>query len=64
MTRDLTTTEAARMLHVCPQTIGRMMDSGELIGYRLPGSTHRRFTLASVRACAVRHGIPIEKGEI
>ena len=60
MTRDLTSTEAARMLHVCPQTIGRMMARGILIGYTLPGSRHRRFTLDAVRACAEQHGITIE----
>ena len=60
MKRDLTTTEAASMLHVCPQTIGRMMARGILRGYTLPGSRHRRFTLDAVRACAERNGIPIE----
>ena len=59
MTRDLTTTEAASMLHVCPQTIGRMMAHGILIGYTLPGSRHRRFTIDAVRACAEQHGIRI-----
>ena len=61
MTRDLTTTEAAKLLHVSTHTIASMMARGLLRGYRLPGSRHRRFTLDAVRACASRNGIQLEK---
>jgi excisionase family DNA binding protein len=38
----LTVTEAAEMLGVSPATIRRAIDKGELPGFRVPGSRHRR----------------------
>jgi len=44
----LTTTEAARRLGCSASTIRRMIDTGVLRGYRIPGSKHRRVSIAEV----------------
>lgn len=53
----LTTSEAAEILACSNSTARRMLDSGILNGYRIPGSTHRRVARAEVerlRAALVR----------
>ena len=44
----LTTTEAARILGCSANTVRRLIDTGVLNGYRLPGSKHRRVSAAEV----------------
>ena len=47
---SLTVSEAADLLGVSPATIRRAVDKGELPGFRIPGSTHRRIPKEAVEA--------------
>lgn len=40
-----TTGRIAKLMGVAPRTVAKWFDRGELVGYRLPGSTDRRVTL-------------------
>jgi two-component system, OmpR family, response regulator RpaA len=61
MDRDLTTGEAARICKVSQQTIIRCFDSGELEGYRVPGSRFRRITEKKLRAFMEAHNMPTDR---
>ena len=58
-TRTFTTGQLARAFHVAPRTVSKWIDSGELPGYRIPGSNDRRVSAASAREFAVRCGMPM-----
>ena len=47
---SLTVSQAADMLGVSPATIRRAIDKGELPGFRIPGSSHRRIPRAAIEA--------------
>jgi len=55
----LTTGEVARLCGVAPRTVSKWFDSGQLRGFKIPGSRDRRIP----RECLVRfmraHGIPL-----
>ena len=53
----LTTTQAARLVGCSARYMARLVDSGRIIGYRLPYSKHRRICASSVRDFIVHHGI-------
>jgi hypothetical protein len=38
----LGTTDVSRILKICPKMIATWIDSGQLRGWRVPGSRHRR----------------------
>lgn len=60
MTKDVyTTTEAARLCRLSNSTIIRCFDSGELLGFRVPGSRFRRIPRASLLGFMKKNGIPI-----
>lgn len=56
-----TTAEAAEASGISPQVVIRQFDRGDLLGYRVPGSRHRRIPAANLRAWMVRHGIPTDR---
>lgn len=55
----LTSTEAAAMLRISVNKLVELSDAGQIAGFRLPGSTHRRFQRAVVEEFARSHKIPI-----
>jgi hypothetical protein len=50
--RSLTSGQVARIFRCRVQAVGGMVDDGTLVGYRLPGTEHRRVTIESAIACA------------
>lgn len=57
--RDIFTTgEVARICKVAPRTVSKWFDSGELAGYRIPGSKDRRIPRDDLLAFMDKHGIP------
>jgi excisionase family DNA binding protein len=55
----VSTIEAARLLGLCHMTVIRRFDAGDLKGYRVPGSRHRRIPRNVLHDYAARHGIPL-----
>jgi excisionase family DNA binding protein len=55
----LTTGDVARICHVAPRTVSKWFDSGQLRGYRIPGSRDRRIPVDHLRAFMRTHGIPL-----
>lgn len=63
----LTTGQVARICKVAPRTVTKWFDTGQLRGYRIPGSRDRRIPLAQLVRFMKAHGIPlegVETGEI
>jgi excisionase family DNA binding protein len=56
----LTTGEVARICHVAPRTVSKWFDTGELRGYRIPGSRDRRIPVDQLTAFMRLHGIPLD----
>ena len=56
--RVLTTGEMARICQVTKRTVINWLDSGQLPGYRVPGSRHRRIPYENVLSFMREHGIP------
>ena len=44
----LTTGDVAKICNVAPRTVSKWFDSGQLKGYRIPGSKDRRIPLQRV----------------
>lgn len=55
----LTTGEVAKICNVAPRTVSKWFDSGQLRGYRIPGSKDRRIPLAQLVRFMKAHGIPL-----
>jgi two-component system OmpR family response regulator len=55
-----TTGQVAKILRVSQQTVIRCTKQGTLKFYRIPGSRHRRFSLASVQEFMRDNNIPVE----
>ena len=55
----LTTGEVAKICKVAPRTVSKWFDSGQLRGYRIPGSKDRRIPLAQLVRFMRAHGIPL-----
>ncbi len=55
-----TTGEVARICHVAPRTVSKWFDSGQLRGYRIPGSRDRRIPLAELMRFMKAHGMPTD----
>jgi excisionase family DNA binding protein len=55
----LTTGEVARICNVAPRTVSKWFDSGQLRGYRIPGSKDRRIPLAHLIRFMRAHGMPL-----
>jgi len=56
----LTTGEVAKICNVAPRTVSKWFDSGQLKGYRIPGSKDRRIPLASLMRFMKAHNIPLD----
>jgi excisionase family DNA binding protein len=55
----LTTGQVARLCNVAPRTVSKWFDSGQLRGYRIPGSKDRRIPLQQLIRFMKAHGIPL-----
>jgi excisionase family DNA binding protein len=56
----LTTGEVAKVCNVAPRTVSKWFDSGQLKGYRIPGSKDRRIPVAQLVKFMKAHGIPLD----
>ena len=56
----LTTGEVAKICNVASRTVSKWFDSGQLKGYRIPGSKDRRIPLSNLRKFMKSHGIPMD----
>jgi len=56
----LTTGEVARICNVAPRTVSKWFDSGQLQGYRIPGSKDRRIPVAALARFMKQHHIPMD----
>jgi len=56
----LTTGEVAKICNVAPRTVSKWFDSGQLKGYRIPGSKDRRIPVAGLLAFMKDHNIPMD----
>jgi len=62
-----TTGQVAQICRVAPRTVTKWFDSGQLGGYRIPGSKDRRIPLKELIGFMKEHHIPadaIEKGKL
>jgi excisionase family DNA binding protein len=62
----LTTGQVAKICNVAPRTVSKWFDSGQLRGYRIPGSKDRRIPVDQLVQFMKRHGIPtngLDRGE-
>jgi len=62
----LTTGQVARLCNVAPRTVSKWFATGQLRGYRIPGSKDRRIPLQSLIRFMKAHGMPlngIESGQ-
>lgn len=55
----LTTGEVAKICSVAPRTVSKWFDSGQLRGYRIPGSKDRRIPMDQLVKFMRTHGIPL-----
>lgn len=56
----LTTGDVARICNVAPRTVSKWFDSGQLKGYRIPGSKDRRIPLNELVRFMRANDMPIE----
>ena len=56
----LTTGEVAKICSVAPRTVSKWFDTGQLRGYRIPGSKDRRIPLDQLVRFMRAHGIPLD----
>lgn len=56
----LTTGEVAKICNVASRTVSKWFDSGQLRGYRIPGSKDRRIPVANLLKFMKGHGIPFD----
>lgn len=56
----LTTGEVAKLCNVAARTVSKWFDSGQLKGYRIPGSKDRRIPLSNLVKFMKEHHIPTD----
>ncbi|MDP7005971.1 MAG: response regulator [Phycisphaerales bacterium] len=56
----LTTGEVAKICNVAARTVSKWFDSGQIDGYRIPGSKDRRIPVQSLMNFMQEHGIPLD----
>lgn len=56
----LTTGEVAKICNVAPRTVSKWFDSGQLRGYKIPGSKDRRIPLSALVGFMRQHHIPMD----
>ncbi len=54
----LTTGDVAKICNVAPRTVSKWFDSGQLKGYRIPGSKDRRIPINELMRFMKTHNIP------
>ena len=54
----LTTGDVARICNVAPRTVSKWFDTGQLKGYRIPGSKDRRIPVSELIRFMKAHNIP------
>ena len=54
----LTTGDVAKICHVAPRTVSKWFDTGQLKGYRIPGSKDRRIPISELIRFMKVHNIP------
>ena len=54
----LTTGDVAKICNVAPRTVSKWFDSGQLKGYRIPGSKDRRIPITELVRFMKTHNIP------
>ena len=54
----LTTGDVARICNVAPRTVSKWFDSGQLKGYRIPGSKDRRIPVSELNRFMKAHNMP------
>lgn len=59
----LTTGQVARICNVAPRTVSKWFDTGQLRGYRIPGSKDRRIPLQHLVRFMKAHGMPLDELE-
>lgn len=59
----LTTGEVAHICHVAPRTVTKWFDSGQLKGYRIPGSRDRRIPAGELIRFMKAHSMPTDELE-
>jgi excisionase family DNA binding protein len=55
----LTTGDVAKICNVAPRTVSKWFDTGQLRGYRIPGSKDRRIPISQLMRFMRAHGIPL-----
>lgn len=55
----LTTGQVAKICNVAPRTVSKWFDSGQLRGYRIPGSKDRRIPMQQLVRFMRAHGMPL-----
>ncbi|CAN5776497.1 response regulator [soil metagenome] len=56
----LTTGEVAKICNVAPRTVSKWFDSGQIKGYKIPGSKDRRIPKVQLIRFMQLHGIPLD----
>ena len=56
----LTTGEVAKICNVAPRTVSKWFDTGQLRGYRIPGSKDRRIPMSALIRFMTAHNIPLD----
>ncbi len=56
----LTTGEVANNCNVASRTVSKWFDSGQIRGYRIPGSKDRRIPVNNLTRFMKSHGIPMD----
>jgi excisionase family DNA binding protein len=56
----LTTGEVAKICNVASRTVSKWFDSGQLQGYRIPGSKDRRIPVSTLVQFMKKHNIPLD----
>jgi excisionase family DNA binding protein len=56
----LTTGDVAKICNVAPRTVSKWFDTGQLKGYRIPGSKDRRIPVSELMRFMRAHNIPAE----
>ena len=56
----MTTGEVAKICNVASRTVSKWFDSGQLRGYRIPGSKDRRIPVSSLVRFMKSHNIPLD----
>ena len=59
----LTTSQVSRTIGMSVRTVCRLIDSGMLRGWAIPGSKHRRVARADLESFMADHGIPISEAK-